>query len=71
MNQTHIPGFENPIPKFDWLTDLAIFKNVKKYNFSLHLVRFHMHVHRIKVQFPEDCILKMFMVTLEGKSWSW
>ena len=30
-----------------------------------------MHVHNIKVQFPEDCLMKMFMATLEGKAWSW
>ena len=30
-----------------------------------------MHVHSIKVQFPKDCLIKMFMTTLEGKAWSW
>ena len=64
-------GFPNTMPKVDWLTDLPIFKNENKDNVYLHLVRFHMNVQRLKVQFPEDCLMKMFMVTLEGKAWSW
>ena len=71
MNRSHIPGFPNPMPKVEWLTDLPIFKDEKKDNVALHLVRFHMHVHSLKVQFPEDCLMKMFMATLEGKAWSW
>ena len=49
MNRSHIPGFPNPMPKVEWLTDLPIFKDEKKDNVSLHLVRFHMHVHSLKV----------------------
>ena len=30
-----------------------------------------MHVHSLKVHIPEDCLMKMFMATLEGKAWSW
>ena len=71
MNQSHIPSFPNPMPKVEWLTDLPIFKDEKKDNVALNLVRFHMHVHRLKVQFPEDYLMKIFMATLEGKSWSW
>ena len=44
MNRSHIPGFPNPMPKVDWLEDLPIFKDEKKENVALHLVRFHMHV---------------------------
>ena len=71
MNRSHIPGFPNPMPKVEWLENLPIFKYEKKYNVALHLVRLHMHVHSLKVQFPEDCLMKMFMATLEGKAWSW
>ena len=71
MNWSHIPGFPNPMPKVDWLDDLPIFKDEKKDNAALHLVRFHLHVHSFKVQIPEDCLMKMFMTTLEGKAWSW
>ena len=70
MNRSHIPCFPNPMPKVDWLTGLPIFKQKKEEedNVALHLVRFHMHVCRLKVQFPEDCLMKMFMATLEGKA---
>jgi len=71
MNRSHIPGFPNPMPKVDWLEDLPIFKDEKKDNAALHLVRFHMHVRSLKVHFPEDCLMRMFMATLEGKAWSW
>ena len=71
MNRSHIPGFPNPMPKVDWLEDLLIFKDEKKDNAALHLVRFHMHVRSLKVHFPEDCLMRMFMTTLEGKAWSW
>ena len=71
MNRSHIPGFPNPMPKVEWLTNLPIFKDEKKDNFSLHLVRFHIHVHSLKVQFPEDCLMKIFMVTLEDKARIW
>jgi hypothetical protein len=30
-----------------------------------------MHVRKLRVQFHEDCLMKMFMVTLEGKARSW
>ena len=71
MDRSHIPGFPKPMPKVDWLDDLPIFKDEKKDNVALHLVRFHMHVRSLKVHFPEDCLMRMFMATLEGKAWSW
>ena len=71
MNRSHIPGFPNPMPKVDWLDDLPIFKDEKKDDAALHLVRFHMHVCSLKVHFPEDCLMRMFMATLEGEAWSW
>ena len=51
MNQSHIPGFPNPMPKVEWLTNLPIFKYEMKDNAALHLVRFHMHICKLKVQF--------------------
>ena len=71
MNRSHIPSFPNPTPKVEWLIDLPIFKDEKKDNVALHLVRFHMHVHSLKVHFLEDCLMKVFMATLEGKARSW
>ena len=49
MNRSHIPGFQNRMPKVEWLDDLPIFKDEKNDNVSLHLVRFHMHLHSLKV----------------------
>ena len=30
-----------------------------------------MHISRLRVQFPEDCLMKMFMATLEEKARTW
>ena len=30
-----------------------------------------MHIHRLGVKFPEDCLMKMFMETLEEEARSW
>ena len=38
---------------------------------SLHLVRFHTHVHKLGVKLHEDSLMKMFMATLEGDARSW
>jgi hypothetical protein len=37
----------------------------------LHLIKFHMHICRLGVEFHEDCLMKMFMDTLEGKERLW
>ena len=71
MNRAHIPGFPNPLPKVEWITHLHIFKHEKKDNVALHLVRFHMHVHKFRFEFPEDCLMKMFMATLEDEVITW
>jgi len=71
MNQAHILGFPNPIPKVDWLTYLPKFKDREGDDAAFHLIKFHMHISRLKVQFPEDCLMKMFMATLEEKTRTW
>lgn len=71
MNQAHIPGFPNPIPKVDWLTHLPKFKDQEGEYAAFHLIKFHMHISRLKVQFLEDCLMKMFMATLEEKARTW
>ena len=30
-----------------------------------------MHIHRLRIEFHEDCLMKMFMASLEGKARSW
>ena len=46
-------------------------KDQKKDDDALHLVRFHMHIHKLGVKLHEDFLMKMFMATLEGDSRSW
>ena len=55
----------------DWSTHLPIFKYEKKVDVVMHLVKFHIHVCRLRVELPEDCLIKMFMVTLEDKARLW
>ena len=68
MDQSHIYGFPNPMPHVDWSTHLPMFKDEKKDDVGLHLVKFHIHVCRSSVEFPEDFLMKMFMPTLEDKA---
>ena len=67
MNHSHIPGFPNRMPCIDCQTYMPRFIDGKGDDVALHLVKFHMHVRKLKVQFHEDCLMQMFMVTLEGK----
>ena len=71
LSRDHIPGFPNKIPKVDWQRNLPTFKDDDRKDAALHLVRFHMHIHKLKVDFPEDCLMKIFMATLEGEARSW
>ena len=71
MSRDHIPDFPNSMPWVEWMTYLLKFKTVKGNDVALHLVRFHMHVRRLKIDFPEDCLMKIFMATLEGETQSW
>ena len=68
MSRDHIPGFPNKIPKVDWQRNLPMFKYDDRNDVTLHLVRFHMHTRKLKVDFPEDCLMKIFMATLEGEA---
>ena len=71
MNRAHIPSFPNQIPKVDWQTCLPKFKDQKNDDASLHLVRFHIHIHKLGVKLHEDYLMKIFMATLEGDARSW
>ena len=57
--------------RVDWSTHLPIFKDEKKDDVGLHLVKLHIHICRLRVEFPEDCLMKMFMATLEDKARVW
>jgi hypothetical protein len=65
MDRSSILGFLNPMPCVDRSIHLPIFKDEKKDDVGLHLIKFHIHVCRLRVEFPEDCLMKMFMETLE------
>ena len=71
MDRSQIPGFPNPMPYVDWFTHIPIFKDEEKDDTDLHLVKFHVHVCRLRVEFPEDCLMKVFMATLEDKARVW
>ena len=70
-SRDHILGFPNKIPKVDWLQNLPMFRNVEGNDAALHLVKFRIHVHKLKINFPKDCLMKMFMDTLEDEARSW
>lgn len=53
------------MPHVDSFTNLPIFKNEQEDDAALHLVRLHVHVCRLRVEFPEDCLMKLFMATLK------
>lgn len=45
-----------------------MFKYDDRNDAALHLLRFHMHTHKLKVDFPEDYLMNIFMATLEGEA---
>lgn len=71
MNHVHIFDFPNCMPCVDWQTYFPKFRDQKGDDATLHLVKFHIHVRKLRVQLPEDCLMNLFMDTLEGKSRSW
>ena len=71
MNRAHILGFPNHIPKVDCKTNLPRLIDVKYDNVAIHLIKFHIHIHRLGLQFLEDCLMNMFMETLEDNARSW
>ena len=71
IDRPQIPGFPNPMPYFDWFTHLPIFRDENKYDVDLNLINFHVHVCRLRVEFIEDCLMKVFLATLEDKSRVW
>ena len=71
MNQAHIPGFPNRIPNIDWQAFLPKFQDKRGNDASVHLIRIHIHVYRLKIDVPEDYLMKMFMVTLEEEAMLW
>jgi hypothetical protein len=71
MNRSHIHVFPNRIPHINWQKYLPKFEDGKGSNVALHLIIFHMYICKLGVEFHEDCLMKMFMATLEGKERLW
>jgi hypothetical protein len=71
MNHSHILGFPNHIPHIDWQKYFPKFKYGKGNDVALHLIKFHMHICKLGVEFHDDCLMKICMATLEGKERLW
>ena len=52
----------------NWDENLPVFQGEEFDDPLLHLIKFNIHVWRLKVEWHEDCLMKMFMLTLEGKA---
>ena len=48
-----------------------MFKDDDRNDAALHMVRFHIHIRKLKVDFLEDFLMKIFMATREGEARSW
>jgi hypothetical protein len=59
------------MPCVDWQTYFPKFRDQNMDDVVLHLIKFHFHIHKLEIKFHEDCLMKMFMATLEGKARSW
>lgn len=71
LNRAHIHGFQNRMPSIDWLSNLPVFRREEGDHATLHLIKFHMHVRKLKVHWHEDCLMKLFMASLEDKARTW
>ena len=71
MNRDHIPGFPHKLPQIEWDKNLPRFQDEKSDDPLLHLIKFHIHVWGLKYKWHKDCLMKIFMLTLEGKAREW
>ena len=55
----------------DWRTCLPKFKDEEGDDVALHLIKFHMHSLKLKVEWHEHCLMNMFIATMEGKENLW
>ena len=55
----------------NWDDNLPVFQGENFDDPLLHLIKFHIHVWRLNVEWHEDFLMKMFMLTLEGKAMDW
>lgn len=71
MNKDHIPNFPNKMPQVNWQRNLHIFQHENVDDALLHLIKFHIHSWKLKVEWHEYFLMKMFMETLEGQAREW
>lgn len=71
IDHSHITDFLNCIPRIDWQTCLPKFKDHERDDASLHLVKFHFHIHNLGVYLPKDYLMNMSMDSLEEDVRSW
>ena len=67
LKRDHIPGFPNHMPHVYWKTYLPKFRDQVGDDVALHLLKFHMHVHKLKVVFHEDCLMKFSWIPWRKK----
>ena len=71
MNLASIPSFPNRIPPVDWKTYLPKFKDQNGDDATIHLFRFHKHIHKLGVGWHEDSLMKLFRASLEENARLW
>ena len=71
MSRDHIPRFPHKLPKVNWSEIFLMFQDENIDDPLLHLIKFHIHSSRLKGDWHEDCLMKIFMVTLKGKAREW
>lgn len=71
MNHSHIPSFPNCLPHIDWQENMPKFKHEEGDDDVVHLIKFHVPIHKLKVKLHEYHLMKMFMATLQGDVRSW
>ena len=54
-----------------WDDNLPIFQGEEFDDPLLHLIKFNIHVWKVKIEWHEECLMKMFMLTLEGNTRDW
>ena len=54
-----------------WQAYLPKFKDQEGDDVSIHLFRFHKHIHKLGMGWHADSLMKLFMFSLEGYARSW
>ena len=71
MIRDHIPRIPHKLPQINWDKSLLMFQDEKIDDPLLHLIKNHIYVWGLKVEWHKDYLMKMFMATLEGKARNW